>query len=129
MKNQTAQTVAEQIETKLINLFDKNNLDIDISCHLNNINIDDIDDFDDLHNLLDNDNALDIEIIYYNKAIDFLSENDASLCDSFALASELGYTIENINSELLASILATDILRVQFYELETEINEIFELKN
>tara|TARA_R110000851_G_C13030122_1_gene561021 strand:- start:675 stop:1064 length:390 start_codon:yes stop_codon:yes gene_type:complete len=129
MKNQTTQTVAEQIETKLIDLFDKNNLDIDIICHLNNKNIDDIDDFDDLHNLLDDDNALDIEIIYYNKAIDFLSENDASLCDSFALASELGYTIENINSELLASILATDILRVQFYELETEINEIFELKN
>ena len=127
MKNQTAQTVAEQIETKLIDLFDKNNLDIDISYHLNNDYK--INNFDDLQELLQDNYALDVEIIYYNKAIDFLKDNDTSLCDSIALACELGCTIESLNSEMLASILATDILRSQFNELENEINEIFELKN
>jgi hypothetical protein len=127
MQNQTVQTVAEQIETKLVDLFDKNNLDIDISCHLNNDYK--INNFDDLQELLQDNNALDVEIIYYYNAIDFLSEKDPSLCDSIALAYNLGYDFEKLNSELLASILATDILRFQFNELENEINEIFNLKN
>ena len=127
MKNQTTKTVAEQIETKLINLFDKNNLDIDISYFLNNDY--EINNFDELHESLQNEYALDVEIIYYHKAIKYLSDNDSSLCDSLALAYELGCNMEKLNSEFLASILATEYLRIQFYELETEINEIFELKN
>ena len=127
MKNQTAQTVAEQIETKLIELFDKNNLDIDISYFLKYA--DEINNFDDLQEFLQNENALDVEFIYYYNAMEFLKERDFSLCDSFALACDLGCTLDNLNSTTLASILATDILRVQFYELENEINEIFELKN
>tara|TARA_R110000850_G_C9912574_1_gene460723 strand:+ start:529 stop:912 length:384 start_codon:yes stop_codon:yes gene_type:complete len=127
MKNQKAQTVAEQIETKLINLFDKNNLDIDISYHINNDY--EINNFDDLQELLQDNYALDVEIIYYHKAIKYLSDNDPSLCDSIALACELCCNMEKLNSEFLASILATENLRVQFYELETEINEIFNLKN
>ena len=127
MKNQTAQTVSEQIKTKLINLFDKNNLDIDISYHLNNDY--EINNFDDLQELLQDNNALDVEIIYYYNAMEFLKENDPSLCDSIALACELCCNMEKLNSEFLASILATENLRVQFYELENEINEIFELKN
>ena len=127
MKNQTAQTAAEQIEANLIDLFDENNLDIDISYFLKYA--DEISNFDELQEFLQNENALDVEIIYYNKAIKYLSDNDASLCDSFALAYEIGYNLENLNSEILASILATDILRFQFNELENKINEIFELKN
>ena len=127
MKNQTTQTASEQIETKLIELFDKNNLDIDISYHLNNDY--EINNFDDLQELLQDNRVLDVEIIYYHKAIDFLKENDPSLCDSIALATDYGCAIDNLNSEFLASILASDILRNQFFELENEINEIFNLKN
>tara|TARA_R110000823_G_C15902343_1_gene497047 strand:- start:191 stop:568 length:378 start_codon:yes stop_codon:yes gene_type:complete len=123
----TSKTAAEQIETKLIHLFDKNYLDIDISYHLNNDYK--INNFDDLEELLQNNYALDVEIIYYHKAIKYLSENDPSLCDSIALACELGCNMEKLNSEFLASILATENLRVQFNELENEINEIFNLKN
>ena len=126
-KMKTLKTVNDQINSKLIDLFKENNIDIDISYHLNNDY--DINNFDDLLELLQENRALDVEIIYYNKAIDFLKENDPSLCETFALVSEYGFTIDNLNSEFLASILASDILRTQFFELENEINEIFDLKN
>lgn len=129
MKNETTLTTEEQIEIKLIDLFERNNLDIDISYFYMQQYQGEINEFNDLYDILLSSNALDIEIIYYHKAIDFLKENDPSLCNSIALACEYGYNLENLDSETLASILATDIFRTQFFELETEINEIFELKN
>ena len=46
------------------------------------------------------------EIIYYNNAIGFLKEEDQSLRESLDIAQEYGYSIENINSELLATLLS-----------------------
>lgn len=46
------------------------------------------------------------EIIYYNNAIEFLKKEDQSLRESLDLAQEYGYSIENINSELLATLLS-----------------------
>lgn len=46
------------------------------------------------------------EIIYYSNAIEFLKEEDQSLRESLDLAQEYGYSIENINSELLATLLS-----------------------
>lgn len=45
------------------------------------------------------------EIIYYNNAIEFLKKEDPSLRESLGIAQEYGYSIENINSELLATLL------------------------
>ncbi len=44
-------------------------------------------------------------IIYYSAAIDFLSKEDVSLKESLELANGMGYTLDNLNSELLATIL------------------------
>ena len=44
------------------------------------------------------------EIIYYYKAIKYLSENDASLNESLELAFDMGFSLENLNSETLATI-------------------------
>jgi len=44
------------------------------------------------------------EIIYYNRAIKYLAENDSSLRESLSLANDLGYTLENLSSETLATI-------------------------
>jgi len=122
----TSKTVNDKINSKLIDLFKENNIDIDISYHLGYS--EELNSFEELSEFLDNEGALNIEIIYYHKAINFLKENDPSLCDTFALVSEYGFSIDNLNSEVLASILASDILRTQFFELENEINEIFDLK-
>lgn len=71
-------------------------------------------------------NGFDVEIIYYKNAIDYLSENDPSLCESLGLAAEMGYTIEKLNSEILASILASQNARENFESLEEDINAFFE---
>ena len=45
------------------------------------------------------------DVIYYANAIEYLAENDTSLRDSLAIASELGYTPSDLSSEILASLL------------------------
>ena len=45
------------------------------------------------------------EIIYFSSAIDFLKEEDQSLTESLELANGMGYNTNQLNSELLATIL------------------------
>ena len=60
------------------------------------------------------------EVIYYSNAIDFLKEEDQSLQESLELAGEMGYTIENINSELLATLLTQE-------RMIEEVDDLMEL--
>jgi len=50
------------------------------------------------------------EIIYYHKAMEYLAENDASLVESLQASNEMGCTLENLNSETLATIHLQDAL-------------------
>ena len=51
------------------------------------------------------------EIIYYSKAMNYLMENDASLKDSLAIATEYGIDdTSELNSEYLATIHYQDAL-------------------
>ena len=50
------------------------------------------------------------EIIYYSEAMNYLIENDVSLTESFRLVSEYGFTFDNLNSEVLATIHYQDSL-------------------
>jgi len=70
-------------------------------------NIEDLEEY--LRDLNDERQITDTEVIYYSNAIEYLKENDNSLNNSLELARGLGYTIENINSEKLASLLKSDI--------------------
>ena len=72
-----------------------------------------------------NDAIMQEEIIYYSEAIKYLMNEDASLCDSLDIASEYGYATEQLNSELLATLLYQQKLTEQWYKMETEIKEIF----
>ncbi len=82
--------------------------------------------FNDLYDMLDEKGHFNIEIIYYSRAIEYLSNNDASLSRSLELASDLGFTTENLSSEILASLLASEQAREQFGELREEIISFFE---
>ena len=107
------------------------------SIHLNHLNVNefilesdlDILDFsnafEELLDLLDEKNAFDIEIIYYRNAMDYLYQHDMSLTDSLELANELGYQTQDINSELLASLLASQITRDAFFGLREDIDNFF----
>ena len=103
---------------RLIELVKDNNLDIDI-----NYIYDENKDFDQL-----NEDVIqyihESEIIYYSKAIDYLSENDNSLFESLEIAKEYGYTIENLNSELLATLLYQQNLTNEWYNISEQVEEI-----
>ena len=69
---------------------------------------------DQIEQELEENGFFDVEIIYYAKAIDYLKEHDASLNESLEIASMYGYNTENLNSELLASLLASRNKRENF---------------
>ena len=72
-----------------------------------------------------NDAIMHEEIIYYSEAIKYLMREDASLSDSLDIASEYGYTTEQLNSELLATLLYQQKLSEQWYGIEEQVKEIF----
>ena len=79
---------------------------------------------DDLYEELESNEAFNIDIIYYSRAMTYLSENDFSLSESIEIAVQHGYSLENINSELLASLHASQKARDDFNGITDEIDEI-----
>ena len=105
------------VETKQDKIYNKNQYIIetldDLTMHLfgdnasdflPNYDNDELIDIDEMVDDLRDQGYFNEEIIYYSKAIKYLQENDASLSESIELALEMGYYLENINSELLASL-------------------------
>jgi hypothetical protein len=80
--------------------------------------------FKEVRDLLEDNGAFNVEVIYYNEAMSYLMDHDNSLKNSLELAIEYGYSIKDLNSELLASLLASENARTEFYQLESEINSI-----
>ena len=72
-----------------------------------------------------NDAIMHEEIIYYSEAIKYLMREDASLSDSLDIASEYGFTTEQLNSELLATLLYQQKLSEQWCEIYEQVEEIF----
>ena len=81
---------------------------------------------DDVRDILEDAGALDIEIIYYTKAMEYLMNEDTSLTESLKLAHDMGFTAESLNSETLASILATERAREAFYSIENELQDLID---
>jgi len=65
------------------------------------------------------------EIIYYSRALEYLSENDPSLVDSMALAHEMGYELSSLNSEILATLHWQNYLTETLEDVLEAINELF----
>jgi hypothetical protein len=86
----------------------------------------DTDTFEALRDAIYDGNGFDVEIIHYTNAIEYLKENDPSLRDSVEIANDMGYTTDSINSELLASLLASRNARIDFDELEDDITDFLE---
>lgn len=114
------------MKTKIENFLRELKTEIDVFYLVDIDNIDHNNAFDSIRQMIEDGNGFDVEIIYYAKAIEYLAENDPSLNESLEIASEYGYEVQNLNSEILASLLASRNARDEFYELENEINEFFE---
>ena len=88
---------------------------------------DELEDYDthQIYQELQDNGFFDVEIIYYSKAIKYLQENDCSLSESIEIATEYGYTLENINSETLASLHASKQRMDKFWQdVEPELDKI-----
>ena len=88
---------------------------------------DELDDYDvhQIYDELQDNGFFDVEIIYYHKAMEYLKEHDTSLNESLQLASEMGFNLEYINSEILASLHASQQRRNKFWEdVEPELDKI-----
>jgi hypothetical protein len=105
----------------VIDFLTGKNLEIDFAYHLGHNSFDS---FDEIRDILDNNNAFYIEIIYYSTAIEYLQKNDPSLRESLGLASEMGFSLDKLNSETLASLLASENTRIEFEELESEVSDL-----
>lgn len=81
--------------------------------------------FEELEEYIRDNNGFDVEIIYYYKAMEFLKEHDQSLGESIEIAVELGYELSSINSEVLASLLASKYCEQEFYDYQSEIEEYY----
>ncbi len=117
------------LENKVIELnkiIDTINKRLGIMCldWLSENQIKDLSDFDSFIDYLTKNDYMSIDIIYYSHAIDYLVKNDNSLKESINIALEHGLYLENINSELLASLLASRKLEELLHEYQDEINEI-----
>lgn len=84
----------------------------------------DFEDWEDINRILEDKNLLNQDVIYYGNAIEYLTENDPSLKRSTGIASEMGFELNNINSETLASLLKTENVRETWCKLEGYINEM-----
>jgi hypothetical protein len=78
-----------------------------------------------IFDLINDNGGFDVEIIYYTNAIEYLKRYDSSLSESLQFAIEYGYTIEDINSELLASLLASKNAMCNYWDYQNEIDEFF----
>jgi transcriptional regulatory protein LevR len=110
---------------KIENFLKNLSTEIDI---LNYISVEDIDIYKpyySINDMLIENGGFNIEIIYYSEAINYLKENDFSLKLSLEIAEDFGYTIKDINSELLASLLASENAATKFQDLKNEIEDFF----
>ena len=117
--NETNNT--EKIESFLRSL----KTEVEIMDYIQIEDIDYSDAYQSIYEMIDDNGGFDIEIIYYSNAINYLKENDPSLRESMEIAQEYGYEPKNINSELLASLLASQNAREEFYTLQDDINDFF----
>lgn len=71
-----------------------------------------------------------VMVVYYSNAIKYLAEVDPSLMDSMEIAYDLGYSPEDINSELLATLLLQDKMKEIITEnIDSYIDAILEYLN
>jgi hypothetical protein len=84
------------------------------------------DSFEEVRDLIEAGDGFNIDIIYYSAALDYLRENDPSLRQSLELAQNLGFKPAYLSSEMLASILACEIVRGEFNDLENEFTDLLE---
>jgi len=86
----------------------------------------DLTDVNDLFDDLQTNGYFNEEVIYYSSAIRYLKDNDPSLTESLEIATDYGYEAKNLNSELLATLHASQKKENTFFEdIAPELENLF----
>jgi hypothetical protein len=80
-------------------------------------------DLDELNEAVWDSGVLQEEFIYYHDAIKYLMENDPSLSEAFEIASEHCFDTKNLNSCVLAGLLASRLNEEDWHNLARELDE------
>ena len=124
--NTLNQTRNEKIETFFAELDQQIELNDNIINFVDINAIDNDDAFTSIYEMIEEKYGFNFDVIYYSNAIKYLQENDPSLRESLDIASEYGYELKNLNSEILASLLKSQNVRDEFLEFRDEINDFFD---
>jgi predicted hydrocarbon binding protein len=122
MKNETKSQLIEIFkETRYLNDY------LDINSILNEDYYSEITTIEELTERIE-ERIQETEVIYYSEAISILKEEDQSLTESFEIAEEFGYTLKNLNSEVLATLIVQTRLNEELYDFIKEVEDkgIFE---
>lgn len=117
---------SKEIEEKIKNFLREVHTEVDLSDYVDIENIDLNDPYNSIHDIVMDSGGFNVEIIYYSEAIKYLAENDPSLNESLECAEELGFQPKNLNSEILASLLASEQAQEEYAELEQKITDFFD---
>lgn len=82
-----------------------------------------LEDLDELNEAIIDSNLLQEEFYYHYDAIKYLMENDPSLSEAFEIATEYGFDTKNLNSCVLAGLLASRQNEEDWHELSRELDE------
>ena len=132
----TKETFFQELENKTNTFFNSllSECDISINDYINIENIIDIDNlesfdhtiiFESITESLQENGGFNLEIIYYSNAIDYLKKHDPSLTESLNIALEFCFEVQNLNSEVLASLLYSQNETENYYSLESDITDFF----
>lgn len=103
-----------------------NALEYSLTEYFDESELDEYTEIQDIEDALDAHDYFNQEIIYYSRAMDYLMKNDPSLQRSMAIATEYGYDCEHLNSEILASLLASEDAREQWANVRDDIQDFIE---
>lgn len=101
---------------------------MDVEVYIEPSDVEDVTDIDEFERVVDIDRAISeqSEIIYYSRAMEYLSQQDPSLHEACEAAAEYGYETKDLSSEILASILNEKKTREIYWDLRDEIEEILQ---
>jgi hypothetical protein len=106
-------------------LFQFTNLMCDVEFNLY-LTGEEVDSAQCIERILSDSDCFNIEIIYYHRAMEFLMRYDGSLKDSLRIAEDFGIELSDLNSETLASLLASQMIHEEFYEHYKELENLIE---
>lgn len=72
------------------------------------------------------DRIREIEIIYFDRATEYLTDTDPSFKTSFEIAENLGYRLKDLNVEILATITCQELALEDLSDIRDDIEELVE---